>query len=97
LGKAQDDERNGLETEHCQFPEFVGESSDWILDHIILFCKKMGLDIEGKEMELLSFLATLDSLNNKANQVGEEKGREQEEGVRSLVDGDSLLKLFLGM
>ena len=49
----------------------------------------MGLAIEGKEMELLSFLVTLDSLNNKANQVGEEKGREQDEGVRSSVDGDS--------
>ena len=88
MGKEQDDERNGLETEHCQFLEFVGESSDWILDHIILFCKKMGLAIEGKEMELLSFLATLDSLNNKVDQVGEEKGRENEEGERSLFDGD---------
>ena len=88
LGKAEEDERNGLETELLQLPEFVGESSDWVLDRIILFCKKMGLAIEGKEMKLLSFLAMLDSLNNKANQLREEKGREQEEGDRSLFDGD---------
>jgi len=48
----------------------------------------MGLAIEGKGMELLSFLATIDSLNNKAKQLGEEKGREHEEGVRYLFDGD---------
>jgi len=88
MGQAQGDELNGLDTAHCQFSEIVGESSDWVLDRIILFCKKMGLAIEGKEMKLLSFLAMLDSLNNKANQLREEKGREQEEGDRSLFDGD---------
>ena len=64
-----------------------GESSDWVLDRIILFRKKMGLAIEGKEMELVSFLATLDSLN-KSHQLGKEKGHEQEEGERALLDGD---------
>ena len=66
----------------------VGESSEWVFDRIILFCKRMGLAIEGKGMELLSFLATIDSLNNKTKQPGEEKGREHEEGERSLFDGD---------
>jgi len=47
----------------------------------------MGLAIEGKEMELMSFLATLDSLN-KTHHLGKEKGNEQEEGERALFDGD---------
>ena len=88
LGQVQGDELDGPETPHCQFSEDGGESSDWVLDSIIHFCKRMGLAIEGKEMELLSFLATLDSLGNKANQSGEEKGREHEEGERSLFNGD---------
>ena len=58
------------------------------MDRIILFCERMGLAIEGKEMKLLSFLATLDSMNNKANQLVEERGRDQEEGQRSLFDGN---------
>jgi len=57
------------------------------LDRIIPFGKKMGLAIEGKEMELMSFLATLDSLN-KTHHLGKEKGNEQEEGERALFDGD---------
>jgi len=88
LGQVQGDELDGPETPHCQFPKDGGESSVWVLGRIILFCKRMGLAIDGKEMELLSFLATLDSLGNKANQSGEEKGREHEEGERSLFDGD---------
>ena len=33
----------------------VGEGSGWVLDKIILFCK-MGLAIEGREMEFSLFL-----------------------------------------
>jgi len=88
LGHDQGDELDRPETPHCQFPEDGGASSDWVLDRIILFCKRMGLAIEGKEMELLSFLATIDSLGNKANLSGKEKGREHEEGERSLFDGE---------
>ena len=35
----------------------VSEGSAWVLERMIFFCKKMGLTIEGREMELLSFLA----------------------------------------
>jgi len=58
------------------------------MDRIILFCKRMGLAIKGKKIELVSFLATLDFMNNKANQLVKERGRDQEEGKRSLFDGD---------
>jgi len=87
LGQDQGHELHRPETQ-CQFPECGGDSLGWVLDRFILFYKRMGLAIEGKETELLSFLATLDSLSNKANQGGKEKGREQEEGDRSLFDGD---------
>ena len=79
----------GIDPPLGQFSGTDGESSDWVLDRIIPFCKKMGLAIEGKEMELLSFLASLDSLNNKSHQLEKEKGNEQEEGDRALLDGDS--------
>jgi len=88
LGQAQGDEPNGPASPHCQLPEAVGESSSWVMECIILFCKRMGLAIEGKEMELLSLLATLDSTNNKANQLVEERGRDQEDEERSLFDED---------
>ena len=66
LGEAQVDGLNGPASPQCQLPEAVGESSSWVMDCIILFCKRKGLAIEGKEMGLLSFLAKLDSMN-KAN------------------------------
>jgi len=75
-GQAQGVGPNGLAPPHWQLSEVAGESSSWVMDRFILFCKRMGLAIEGKEMELLCFLATLDSMNNKANYLGEEKGRE---------------------
>lgn len=34
--------------------------SGWVMDHIIPMCKRMGLGIEGREMELLAFLASLE-------------------------------------
>ena len=37
----------------------VSEGFAWVLKRTIFFCKKMGLAIEGGEMELLSFLASL--------------------------------------
>jgi len=39
----------------------VSEGSTWVLERMIFFCKKMGLAIEGREMELLSFLASLEA------------------------------------
>ena len=49
----------------------------------------MGLAIEGREMELLSFLGkktSMESISNKENQFVDKKGRDQEGG--SLFDGD---------
>ena len=49
----------------------MGEGSTWVLDRIISFCK-MGLSIEGREMELLSFLASLEANRMKGDHVIEE-------------------------
>jgi len=40
----------------------------------------MGLAIKGREMELLSFLASLDSIRAKDNHLVDDRGRVQEEG-----------------
>jgi len=56
----------------CSFDlEKLGEGSTWVLDRIIFFCKKMGLSIKGKEMELLSFLASLEANRMKGDLVGD--------------------------
>ena len=46
----------------------------------------MGLAIEGREMELLSFLASLESNRKKGDQVIAENGG-VEVGGRTLLDG----------
>jgi len=66
-GQAQADGSNGLPSPHCEQVEVVGESFSWVLDRIIFFCKRMGLAIKGREMELLSFLASLESFSTKGN------------------------------
>jgi len=38
----------------------------------------MGLAIKGREMKLLSFLASLESVSNKDNQFVDERGRAHE-------------------
>ena len=43
-----------------------------VLERMIFFCKKMGLAIEGREMEVLSFLASLEANRMKGDQVVEE-------------------------
>jgi len=53
-----------------------------------------GLAIEGREMESLSFLASLKSITTKGNQFVDERGRDQDERGRSLLDGD-VLKYFM--
>ena len=89
MGQDEGEGLNGIDPPLGQFSGTDEGSADWVLDRIILFCKKMGLAIEGKEMELVSFIASLYSLNNKSHQLGEEKGNEQEEGDRAVLDGDS--------
>jgi len=51
-----------------------------MMECIILLCKMMGLAIEGKEMELVSFFCHTrfyEQQANKANQLLEERGRDQ--------------------
>ena len=41
----------------------------WVLDHIIPMCKRMCLAIEGRETELLAFLASFEANKKVRNQV----------------------------
>jgi len=43
----------------------VSKGSAWVLERMVFFCKKMGLAIKGREMELLSFLASLEANRNE--------------------------------
>ena len=43
--------------------------SAWFMDHIIPMCNRMGLAIEGREMELLAFLASQEANKKVRNQV----------------------------
>ena len=52
--------------------EKLSEGSAWVLDRIVFFCKKIGLSIEGIEMELLSFLASLEANRMKGDHVIDE-------------------------
>jgi len=64
--------------------EKLGEGSTWVLVRIISFCKRMGLSIEGRELELLSFLGSLEANRMKGDHVVEET-------VGNAVVGDSLV------
>jgi len=69
----------------CAFDsEKLGEGSTWVLDRIISFCKRMGLSIEGRELELLSFLGSLEANRIKGDHV-------VEVSVGNAVVGDSLV------
>jgi len=61
----------------------VSEGLAWVLKRIIFFCKKMALAIEGREMELLSFLASLEANRMKGDQL-------VEESIGDAVDRDRL-------
>ena len=52
-----------------------GESSIWFLDRIIFFCK-MDLAVVGREMELFSFLASLEANKMKWDYLFESVGDE---------------------
>uniref|UniRef100_A0A7C9EAQ4 Uncharacterized protein n=1 Tax=Opuntia streptacantha TaxID=393608 RepID=A0A7C9EAQ4_OPUST len=69
----------------CAFDsEKLGEGSTWVLDRIISFCKRMGLSIEGRELELLSFLGSLEANRLKGDHM-------VEVSVGNAVVGDSLV------
>jgi len=72
--QARADGSRGPSSPHCDQTEDFDESSSWVLDHIIFFCKRLGLAIEGKEMKLLSCLTSLDAFGNKENQLKKRAG-----------------------
>jgi len=44
----------------------------WVMDYIILMCKRMELAIEGREIKLLAFLASLEANKKTRNQVDDQ-------------------------
>ena len=67
----------------------VSEGPAWVLERMIFFCKKMGLTIEGREMELLSFLASLEANRVRREQSVEERMGDEVDRVRLFSDGAS--------
>jgi len=43
----------------------LGEGSKWVLNHILKFCEKMGLEVEGKESDLFEFMSALETTRKK--------------------------------
>ena len=68
----------------------VIEGSAWVLERIVFFCKKMGLAIEGREMELLSFLASLEANRMRREQSIEHSMGDEVDRVRLFSDGASI-------
>ena len=78
----------------------LGEVSIWVLNHILEFCEKMGLEVEGKETELFDFCLISWLLQKQL-------GRKQHQGLmtrrkREKVGEDSAswgitLKLYPGL
>jgi len=58
--------------------------SAWVMDYIIPMCKRMGLAIEVREMELLAFLASLEA-NKKINQVDNQFDAEEVVGEKEVI------------
>jgi len=67
----------------------VSEGSTWVLERNIFFCKKMGLAIEGREIELLSFLASLEANRMRREQLVEESMGDEVDRDRLFSDGAS--------
>jgi len=58
----------------------LDRGSAWVLDHIIPMCKRMGLSIEGRETELLAFLASLEGQRRVENPADVQLEVEEEAG-----------------
>ena len=56
---------------------FYNRGSAWVMDHIIPLCKRMGLAIEGRETELLAFLASLEANKKIRSQADDQFGVEE--------------------
>jgi len=62
----------------------LGEGSKWVLNHILEFCDKMSLEVEGKEDDLFEFLFALESSRKKMSlRVEEEEVGDEGERIRS--------------
>ena len=62
----------------------LGEGSKWVLNHILEFCEKMRLEVEGKETDLFEFLYALESTRKKTTvRVEEEEAGDEGERIRS--------------
>ena len=58
-----------------------------MLNHILELCKKMGLEVEGKETEVFDFLTPLEAARKKATSRVGKKEEVGEGGERTLLDG----------
>ena len=57
----------------------------WVMDHIVPMCKRMGLAIEGRETELLAFLASLEANKKIRSQADDQFGVEEAVGEEDIV------------
>ena len=61
----------------------AGEGSIWLLNHILEFCEKIGLEVEAKETKVFDFLAALEAVGKKVAlrvDEDEEAGEDSERG-----------------
>ena len=58
-----------------------------MLNHILEFCAKMGLEVEGIETEVFDFLTPLEAARKKATSRVDEEEEAGECGERTLLDG----------
>jgi len=62
----------------------LGARFKWVLNHILEFCEKMSLEVEGKETDLFDFLYALETTRKKtALRVEEEEVGDEGERIRS--------------
>jgi len=57
--------RCGPSTSRLECFDNLGDGSIWVLNHIMEFCKKMGLKVGGKDNEVFDFLTALEVARKK--------------------------------
>ena len=67
----------------------ISEGSAWVLERMVFFCKKMGLASEGREMEFISFLASLEANRVRRKLSVEESMGDDVDRDRLFSDGAS--------
>jgi len=61
-----------------------------VLDHILEFCEKMGLAVEGNETKLFDFLAALEATRKKATVTVDEEVEVGEVRERTMRHGENI-------